>query len=182
MPKAIKLKFNPKLDDSTTRRKNQYKEILEEGVEMRPCSNCIRRGIRCVAHRSSGKCAACIQSTKRCDLLVSSEDWRRLDVERERLRDEIAKRRETISKALSELSKLEEEQEVLRKDASAMIAREDQNLKKLEENVSKSSDTIAANSEPSDLELSSFLESIPLDLSSFDYSDLPPFEHSPNAS
>ena len=182
MLKAIKLKFNSKLDDSTTRRKNQYKKILEEDVKMRPCSNCIRRSTRCVAHRSSDKCAACIQSTKRCDLLIFSEDWRRLNIERERLRDEITKRRETISKTLFELFKLKKKQKILRKNANAMIIRENQNLRKLKKNVFKSFDIIAINFEFFDFELFFFFESISFDLNFFDYSDLPLFEHSSNVS
>ena len=105
-----------------------------------------------------------------------------MNIERERLRDEIAKRREMISKALSELFKLKKEQKILRKNANAMIARENQNLRKLKKNVFKSSDIIAANFEFFNLELFFFFASIPLNLNFFDYSDLSFFEHSSNVS
>lgn len=132
MSKSLKSKNN-----SIARRFFQHKGIIEEGVEMYPCSNCIRRDTRCLAHRSSSKFAACVHSTKSCDLIVLSEDWRKLDAERERLRNEIAKRRRLISEAFFELSKLEEEQENLRQNASAMLAREHQNLKEVEEDASR---------------------------------------------
>ena len=60
--------------DSTLRRLNQYKEIFEEGVKMRFCSNYIRRDIRCLTHRSFGKCALCVHFDKSCDLIVFPED------------------------------------------------------------------------------------------------------------
>ena len=74
MPKAQKSKLLKPQADSTLRRLIPHKEIFEEGVKMRLCSNCVRRNIRCLAHRFFDKCAFCVLSNKSCDLTVSSEN------------------------------------------------------------------------------------------------------------
>ena len=127
MPKASKTR-----SDRSLRRDRQIKALFEEGSEMRPCSGCICRGVRCVAHRDSQRCAECVRSESSCDLVVTAEDWDILDKERERLRKEIAKRRQLVSTAQRELEQLEEAQEKLRTRACAMIAREAQNLEEME--------------------------------------------------
>ena len=122
---------------------------------MRPCSNCIFLGIVCVAHRSSNKCASCVSLAKTCDLVVSVEDWNKLDAEREQIRNEIDKHRRLVSDSLAELSRLEKLQDSLRKGASSMIAREDQNLKEMEEDASNISVSASA-TEPINPELSAW--------------------------
>ena len=56
---------------STARRKNLVATIFREGVEMRPCTNCIQAGERCVANRAHDKYAEYVRTTKAsCDLVV----------------------------------------------------------------------------------------------------------------
>ena len=60
---------------SITRRKNLVAIILREGVEMRPCTNCIKAGERYVANRAYNKYAGYIRTAKAsCDLIVSQKD------------------------------------------------------------------------------------------------------------
>ena len=57
---------------STARRKNLVAIIFREGVEMRPCTNCIQAGERYVANRAYDKCAGCVRTAKAsCDLVIS---------------------------------------------------------------------------------------------------------------
>lgn len=186
MFKASKFKFNNFNFDYTShsRRKNQYKKIFEADLKMRSCFNCIHRGINCLIHRSSDKCAFCVRLEISCDLAVSSEDWERLNVERERLRNEIAKYRKTLSNIQFELIRLKKEQESLGKNASVLIAREDRNLKKIKENAFKTSEAASTIFEFFDFELFFLFESIffSFDVNFFHYTDLSIFEHSSNVS
>ena len=58
----------------TERRRRQSKKILEEGVEMRPCSACSLQSSRCVASRGSDSCAKCVETGLPCDLVVTAAD------------------------------------------------------------------------------------------------------------
>lgn len=101
MPKAQRKSFS--LRSSAGRRIDLHRKILSEGSEvMRPCTNCTRVGETCVASRSSDKCARCVLQACPCDLVVSSEDWAKIDAEEERLNDLLAKRRKELSELLSD--------------------------------------------------------------------------------
>lgn len=175
----------PSSKSRAARHSSQYERLLIEIVEMRPCSLCINRGVRCIAHRSSDKCAECINAKVLCDLVVSDEDWFRLNSERDEVRDKITNIRRTldslskeISKATAELAKCLDLESKLQKKSGEMLARENQNLKEMEEDASRSSDPIF---DPFDPELSAFFESVPFDWGSFGCNDPPFVERSSNA-
>ena len=118
---------------------------------MRPCTECIASGITCLASRVSPKCAECVRRAVSCDLVVSDEDWEKLDNERARIRGELEKCRARIAQDLLEVSRLEELQEKIKKKAGEMVAREIHNIEELELDELLSSNSL----EPFDPELAS---------------------------
>ena len=130
MRKVIKSKTS-----STTRRKNLVATIFREGVEMRPYTNYIKAGERCVADRAYNKYADCIRTAKAsCDLVVSQKNWNKLDNKRVRLLKAVTVKRKEITVILKEISRLESLQELLKTRAREIIAREVQNIKELKIN------------------------------------------------
>ena len=50
-----------------------------------PCSNCKRRGDNCIVHLVSSRCAAYNNRNVKCDLVVTEEEWNRLDRDKTKL-------------------------------------------------------------------------------------------------
>lgn len=126
---------------------------------MRPCTNCIRTGERCVADRAHDKCANCVKNTKTsCDLVVSQEDWDKLDDERTRLSELLKRQRARRAAAVvaaaaaakemvdadRESSRIEKLQKLLSERASQMIAREIANIEELEADEHREASTAAS--------------------------------------
>ena len=130
--------------------------ILREGVEMRPYTNYIKAGERCVADRTYNKCAGCVRTTKAsCDLVVSQKDWDKFNNERVRLSKAVAVKRKEIAVALEKMSRLESLQELLKTRAREIIAREVQNIKELE--ADKYREASVAAFKPVNMELNNFI-------------------------
>ena len=140
---------------NTTRRKNLVTTILREGIEMRPYTNCIKAGERCVANRTYNKYAGCIRTTKASyDLVISQKDWDKLDNKKVRLSKAIAAKRKEITVILKKISRLESLQELLKTRTRKIIAREVQNIKELETN--KRYKAFIAASKPVNIKLNNF--------------------------
>ena len=141
---------------STARRKNLVATILREGVEMRPCTNYIKAGERCVADRAYNKCAGCVRTAKAsCDLVVSQKDWDKLDNERIRLSKAVAVKRKEIAVTLKKISRLKSLQELLKTRAREIITREVQNIEELE--VNKYREASVTTFKPVNMELNDFV-------------------------
>ena len=120
---------------NTARRKNLVTIILRENIEIRPCTNYIKAGERCVANRTYNKYVGCIRTAKAsCDLVVSLKNWNKLDNERVRLSKAVAVKRKEIAVTLKKIFRLKSLQELLKTRTREIIAREVQNIKKLEIN------------------------------------------------
>ena len=140
---------------SITRRKNLVIIILREGVEIRPCTNCIQAGERYVANRAHDKYVRCVRTTKvSCDLVVSQKDWDKLDNEKIRLSKTVAVKRKEIAVTLKKISRLKSLQELLKTCTRKIIAKKVQNIKKLE--INKYRKASAAAFKPINIKLNDF--------------------------
>ena len=106
MPKAAK-------SNRIDRRKSLFKKIRDEGSEMRPCSQYVRDGKGCIAHRDSRRCADCHEKNVSCDLVVSSSNPARIAKQRsvvssaiQACRDRIVERHKKINADLREITRL----------------------------------------------------------------------------
>ena len=92
---------------NTVRQKNLVAAILREKVEMRPCTNCIKSGKRCIANRTRNKYTNCIKNTKTSyNLVVSQKNWDKLNNERLRLSKAIVIKRKKAAEAFQKIFRL----------------------------------------------------------------------------
>ena len=72
--------------------------IFRKGIEIRPCTNCIKVGKRYMADRIYNKYAGCIRITKAsCDLVISQKNWNKLDNKKIRLSKAVAVKQKEIT-------------------------------------------------------------------------------------
>ena len=93
---------------------------------MRPCKECVKHGLVCCVGPGSGRCLECVRSTHRkCDLVVSEQEWSRVERDRVRLHAE-------CQEALSRFVRLRKERDLAEKRWEEMVQREFQNIEELE--------------------------------------------------
>jgi len=102
--------------------------INDIGSEMSPCTNCEKRGRKCVAATmESRRCSECVRRGLKCDVDgPSAGDWAAIRREEDRLATEL---KETLSKQL----RIMKQQELLRSRASDMLRRGLKTLDELDE-------------------------------------------------
>ena len=75
-------------------RKRLVKSIFRENIEMRFYTNYIKAGERYIADRNYNKYAGYIRNTKLlCNLVISEENWNKLNTERIRLFKVVARKK-----------------------------------------------------------------------------------------
>ena len=120
--------------------------------------NYIFREICCFAHRDYRKSDFYVNFEIICNLIMSAENWDKLNVEREKFRKKIAKLRKIITNAQHEFLTLKNAQKKLRTNANAIIARENSTASK--KNFFETFEIILTNFKFFDLELFFLFESI----------------------
>ena len=64
-------------ESSKDRRLRLSAKVAFSGVVMpTPCSECRKRGSKCLVDLSSGRCADCVAKNRKCDLVVSERDYK----------------------------------------------------------------------------------------------------------
>jgi hypothetical protein len=86
---------------STIRRHRLYEFIESAGeVMVKKCSTCDKHGRICKVHVRSGKCSECLRRGQRCDVRVTQSEFKRLAVEKNKLREGIQKARDEQEAAM----------------------------------------------------------------------------------
>ena len=105
---------------------------------MRLCNDCIRRDVRCIAHREHWKCAKCDRLNVLCDLIVIAEKWAKFDFDRVRIAHEFEIKRRILQKFFKfaqnvafEIFRLKKVQKFLRNKVLEIIVREFYNMEKM---------------------------------------------------
>jgi hypothetical protein len=132
---------------STTRRHLLSDFINSFGEAMvKKCSTCEKHNRVCKVHVRSGKCGECVRRGQRCNVRVTESEFKRLLVEKERLRAQIKESREAQAsafkaheKALEELrvarareDRLRQQMDLLDRRAEDAISVEERNIEEAE--------------------------------------------------
>ena len=81
---------------------------------MHPCKNCIRASKQCRVAEASEKCVECVRLGCPCDLApLDTARWKRLEEERQKLKQELLESLAKQQRLLRQLDYLEKEQRVL---------------------------------------------------------------------
>ncbi|KAK1916458.1 hypothetical protein P3342_004277 [Pyrenophora teres f. teres] len=73
------------------------------------CKRCEEKNLRCFVETTTGRCAGCISVWADCSLFVSEEEWKQVQLERERKELEVAQAEERQALAAAEASRLRRE-------------------------------------------------------------------------
>jgi hypothetical protein len=117
--------------------------IDREGVEMFPCSNCMKHKRPCVCSdtSSSKRCGECVRRGIKCDVEgIPVSDWDTLDREEYRLEtaemvaeESLRKAQEQMNLALNRLARLKKQKRFLRERGKDMLTRGLKTLDELDE-------------------------------------------------
>ena len=108
---------------------------------MRPCTLCSKSNKQCLVGADSDRCSNCVSGGRKCDLVVSPMEMRRV----ERRRNEIW---QELSETLAKASRLQKQFEAVEKEKRKLVERELQNIEELEEDERSRA---SANPNPDDL-------------------------------
>ena len=89
-----------------------------------PCGRCRSDGLPCKVDVRSGNCAECIRRGRKCDLVVSRQEWNRLREDRERLEEQIRQAEQAMAEAISKKLRLQRQLEVLNTRSSDLVSNE----------------------------------------------------------
>ena len=156
-PQRAKRSSNP-----AVRRRELSKELLE--AVMRPCNNCVRLGRQCLVGPESDRCSSCVAGGRKCDLVVSPLEMRRIENERKGILAQLA---ETIAKT----SRLYKQLESVEKRKREVVDRELQNIEELE--ADERSERVAPSSEDFLFNVSSESFEVPEGFEGFDWPAFP---------
>ena len=114
----------PSPSQRMTNRLRQYNEIRRNGYTVSsPCEFCFRNCLDCVMDARNKNCAECTRRGRKCVREFHSErEWRKLDVERERIDKEIQEAEEASAKIFAKLMRLRRQQKFLKERGSKMSA------------------------------------------------------------
>ncbi|KAK1909007.1 hypothetical protein P3342_011084 [Pyrenophora teres f. teres] len=109
MPKVPSSRRN-RLLNSTAERRARAVRVEQESLEMDfRCKRCEEKNLRCFVETTTGRCAGCISVWADCSLFVSEEEWKQVQLERERKELEVAQAEERQALAAAEASRLRRE-------------------------------------------------------------------------
>lgn len=123
---------------STLRRERLAELIADFGEDMpTKCTPCKESGRICRVHVKSGRCGSCNSTNNsRCDIRVTSSEFRRLSKERASLKEKLRLHREELDAARLAL-------EAAHERYSIALSKEGRLLKQMEHNDSKADEAIA---------------------------------------
>jgi predicted ribosome quality control (RQC) complex YloA/Tae2 family protein len=126
---------------SSRQRKLLAEKIEKKGVVFMPCNHCLKDEQPCVVSRTSRKCSHCVRhGFLDCDAKeITAADFDRLELEKERLRNEIRSERKRLQaaaleqqSALAKIIRLERLQEVTEEREGELLRRGVHNIEELE--------------------------------------------------
>ena len=97
-------------------RRREVASVLSE-VAMRPCDFCKKNNKQCLVGHDSDRCSSCVASGKKCDLVVSPVEMRRIEGARKTIRSEI---RATVAK----LARLQAEEDRIEEEKRKLVERD----------------------------------------------------------
>ena len=120
------------------RTKAQRKSDLLDSIgptaaAMRPCKNCVSRGLSCLVGEGSEKCTECIRSQRTCDLAISPVTLKRIHNERVRMKKEVREARIRLQNEMARVQRLEKQLEFLENQEEELVVSEWRNIHDLEE-------------------------------------------------
>ena len=131
---------------------------------MRPCSLCVKGNKQCLVGVGSERCSNCIINGRKCDLVISVTEMRRVEKARRDVRSEI---RATVAK----LARLQAQEDRIEEEKKKLVERELQNIEELE--ADERSDRAAPSSEDFLFDVSSESFEVPEGLEGFDWPAFP---------
>ena len=99
---------------------------------MRPCEHCVRGRKQCLIGSGSDRCSGCIETGRKCDLVVSPLEMRRVEKRRQDLWSE-------IKTTQAKLSRLHAQYDSVENEKKRLVDRELKNIQELEGDVQSSS-------------------------------------------
>ncbi len=94
---------------------------------MRLCNHCFNRFMKCRVDTDFNRCVECVHLDRKCDLIVSETEWKRVCKKRARLRAK-------LSKTLTKAAYLQKQQELIEFRWENMMQRKFKNIEELEKN------------------------------------------------
>ena len=99
-PRRTQRSSNP-----SVRRRELALELTE--VAMRPCSLCKLSGKQCLVGGGSNRCSNCVDSGRKCDLVVSPAEMRRVEADRKKVWLQLKSTQEDLMCSMEESMRLQ---------------------------------------------------------------------------
>lgn len=138
---------------SSVERKEQLAAAIDcFGVITRtPCGSCVRHGeVECRVGLRSGRCSHCSRHGRKCDLIVTRQEWDSLKCERQQLGRQIDDVDRDLEKLLQKRVELRKRSDALEDRAGEAAVREQANIEQLERFESTTSSTSSTSSDASE--------------------------------
>ena len=105
-------------------REELHKRIEHHGIEMSPCSYCLKHNKKCIVSDSSTRCGECARFGKKCDVAgPSAAEWQALEREEKRLQTEKEEAFASLAASMAKLQRVEKTQRLLKTRAGEMLRR-----------------------------------------------------------